>query len=119
VTTEPPSPHSQFGSFQPQPHPRNDLGIAALVVGILALVFCWFPFAGIVFGVATVALAIAGRRRIKRGEADNRRTTMIGMVLGTVAFVVGGAVSVVVLLVFIDYQSCIDHARSRAEYGQC
>jgi Na+-driven multidrug efflux pump len=119
VTAEFPSPQSQFGSFQPRPHPRNELGIAALVVGILAVVFCWFPFAGIVFGVTTVALAIAGRKRIKRGEADNRRTTTIGIALGTAAFVIGGAISAVFLLVVIDHQNCIDHAKSRAEYGQC
>jgi hypothetical protein len=119
VSTEFPSPHSQFGSFQPKPHPRNELGIAALVVGILAVVFCWFPFAGIVFGVATVALAIAGRKRIRRGEADNRRTTTIGIALGTAAFVIGGAISAVFLLSVIDHQNCIDHARGRADYARC
>jgi hypothetical protein len=102
-----------------QPHPRNDLGIAALVVGIIAVAFCWVPFAGIVFGVTTVALAIGGRKRIKRGEADNRRTTTIGAALGTAALVVGGAISAVFLLSIIGHQSCIDHAHSRAEYGQC
>jgi hypothetical protein len=102
-----------------QPHPRNGLGIAALVVGILAVAFCWFPFAGIVFGVATVALAIGGRKRIKRGEADNGRTTTIGIALGTAAFVIGVPISAVFLLYIIDHQNCIDHAHSRAEYGQC
>jgi hypothetical protein len=102
-----------------QPHPRNELGIAALVVGILAVVFCWFPFAGIVFGVATVALAIAGRKRIKRGEADNSRTTIASLVLGVAAIIIGGVISAVLLFGLIGHQDCIDHAHSRAEYGQC
>jgi hypothetical protein len=116
---ESPPPQPQFGSFQPKPHPRNELGIAALVVGILAVMFCWFPFAGMVFGAATVALAIGGRKRVKRGEADNRRTTTIGIALGTAAFVVGATISAVFLFMVIADQNCIDHARNRAEYGQC
>jgi heme A synthase len=119
VTTESPSPHPQYGSNLPKAHPRNDLGIAALVVGILAVAFCWFPFAGVVFGLAAVLMAVAGRRRIKRGQANNRGTTVAGLALGLVAIIVSGAISTFLLFMIISYENCIDHAGSRAEYGQC
>lgn len=119
LTAESPSPHRRDGSTLPMTHPRNDLGVAALVIGIVAVAFCWFPFAGVVFGLAAVLIAVAGRRRINRGQADNRRTTVVSLALGIVAIILGGVISTFLLFMLIGHESCINHASSRAQYGQC
>jgi len=119
VTTQSPSPRPQHGFTPPRPHPRNELGIAALVVGILAMVLCWVPLAGFVLGLTTVMIGVAGRRRIKRDTADNKGATITGIVLGIAATVVGGVITAGVLYLIIDYQTCIANAPDREAYAQC
>ena len=69
--------------------PRTDgLGIAALIVAILGLVFCWSVVRGIVLGVVAVILGFVGRGRVKSGEASNGGVALAGIVLGALAVVV-------------------------------
>jgi ABC-type phosphate transport system permease subunit len=68
--------------------PRNELGVAALLVGMVALISCWL-MVGIPFGVAAIITGDMARARVKRGEANNPRTALTGMVLGSVAIVAG------------------------------
>jgi hypothetical protein len=67
---------------------RNGLGIAALVLGILALITS-VSLAGLLFGSFAVVLGIPALDAVRRGEATNRRTTIAGVVLGVVAIVIG------------------------------
>jgi hypothetical protein len=57
--------------------------------------------------------------RIKRGEADNKGSTIVGIALGVLAIIVGGAISLFIAYLFLQYQSCIDHAQGRAELAKC
>jgi Na+(H+)/acetate symporter ActP len=68
--------------------PRNQFGIASLVLGLIALATCWLLI-GLFVGIAAVITGDIGRGRVKRGEADNPRTAMAGVVLGAVAIVAG------------------------------
>jgi hypothetical protein len=63
---------------------RNGLGIAALVVGLLALLTSITLVGGIVLGIVAIVLGVLGRGRAKRGEADNGGTAVAGLVLGVV-----------------------------------
>ncbi|MFF7204799.1 DUF4352 domain-containing protein [Streptomyces sp. NPDC008141] len=77
--------------YTPAPAPaRNGLGTAALVLGIIGTVSGLIPFffwlAGIL-GLIALILGLAGRGRVKRGEAGNKGVTTTGAVLGLVAMI--------------------------------
>jgi hypothetical protein len=68
--------------------PRNEVGVASLLVGLVALGTCWLLI-GVPFGIAAVITGDVGRRRVQRGEADNPRIALAGMVLGAVSIAAG------------------------------
>ena len=74
---------------------RNGLGVAALVLGVLAVLTCWTVVIGFVLGVLAIIFGVVGRGRAKRGEADNRGIATAGLVLG----IVGIVLSVVIGLI--------------------
>ncbi|MFD3612635.1 DUF4190 domain-containing protein [Streptomyces atroolivaceus] len=78
-----------YGGQQPWgPAPANGLGIAAMVLGIIAAVgFCMWGF-GIVLGVLALIFGIIGRGRAKRGEATNGGMALAGIILGSVSIVI-------------------------------
>ena len=53
------------------PAPRNGMGTAALVLGIVGLVLA-LPIIGLLPGIVAIVLGIIGVRRANRGEATNR-----------------------------------------------
>jgi hypothetical protein len=68
--------------------PQNQFGVASLILGIVGLITCW-ALIGTFFGIAAVVTGDIARGRVKRGEANNPRTALAGMVLGAVAIVAG------------------------------
>ncbi len=68
--------------------PRNELGVASLILGVVGLFTCWL-LVGVPFGVAAVVTGDVARRRVQRGAANNPRAAMAGIVLGAVAIVAG------------------------------
>lgn len=83
---------------QPE-QPRNEMGVASLLVGLVALVTCWLLI-GVPFGIAAVITGDLARRRVQRGEANNPRMALAGMVLGVVSIAAG--------LVAIGYYARLD-----------
>lgn len=74
------------------PTPRNGLGIAALVLGLVAVPFLISGLTApisIVLGLIAVPLALVGLGRVRRREATNRGVTIAGVVLGLAAVVLG------------------------------
>ena len=75
-----------------QPYPdqpsteRRPLGsgmaITALVLGILAVVFCWTVIGGVLFGLVAIVLGFVASRRARRGVAAGRGLAIAGIVLG-------------------------------------
>jgi hypothetical protein len=114
----PPPPPQPYAGFAPPPTgPKNGLGIAALIVAIVGLVFCWTVFGGIILGLVAAVIGFVARGRVKRGEATNGGVAVAGIVLGILAIVLG--------LVFIpiwygvfdevggtDYVDCLSKAGS-------
>jgi hypothetical protein len=72
---------------EPEP-PRNQFGVASLVLGVVGLLTCW-ALIGTFFGIAAFVTGDIARGRVKRGEANNPRTALAGMVLGVLAIVAG------------------------------
>lgn len=105
--TDPPpgSPQATVGygapgtGYRGQHQPSNGLGIAALVVGIAALVLSWFPFLGLVLGIVALVLGIVGLRKASRLQARNEGQAIAGVVMGSIATLIGMAVAVAIPLV--------------------
>lgn len=96
----PPAPPQNFNPYragmspEPEPwqEPRNGLGVAALITGIigslLGLIPILFPFA-IIGGVAGLGMALFHRGRIKRERASNYKTNRVAICAGIVALALG------------------------------
>ena len=108
----PPTPMG-YGDYPLQT--RNGLGIAALIVAIIALVSSFSIVGGIVLGLVAVVLGFLGRARAKRGEADNGGVALAGIVLGVVAVIAGLSFIAVWVGLFRqvganDYFDCLQQA---------
>jgi Domain of unknown function (DUF4190) len=111
----PPQPYGAYPPVPVAPPKKDGLGISALIVAILGLLFSWSVVGGVVLGVVAVILGFVGRGRVKAGEASNGGVALAGIILG--------ALAVVVSLVFIaiwygafsdiggsDYLDCVSKA---------
>ena len=104
--------------------PRNGFGIAAIVLGVLALLTSLF-FGGLVFGIPAIVFGALGLRRAKRREATNGGVSIAGLVLGVISLLVTGAVIAFGVSLLKseegkDYQDCLrDAAGDRAAIEQC
>jgi hypothetical protein len=90
------------------------MGIAALVVGIAALLFSilFFPL-GLLLGVVGIALAIAARRRAQRGQATNGGLAIAGLVLSVLALLISIAILFFFANVFNKTKDCADEPKSQ------
>lgn len=100
--------------------PKNGLGIASLVVAIIALLSV---FGGIVLGVVAVILGFLGWGRAKRGEANNGGIAVAGIVLGVLSII--EAIVMIWLAVWgfnevggTDYIDCVSRAGNDQEAVQ-
>jgi hypothetical protein len=135
-------PHQQGSYPQSTPHPyaeypappagpKNGLGIAALVIAIIALVFFWSVAGGVTLGLLAVIFGFIGRGRIKRGEATNGGVVVAGIVLGFLAIIASLAVlaftwdryNVYIGRIFgsgdSEYFHCLSNAHNNDDAGQC
>ncbi len=70
---------------------RNGLGTAALVLGILAVIFSFIPLVGVIawpLGIIGLVLAFVGISRANRGHATNRGVAIGGLATSGVALVI-------------------------------
>jgi len=95
----------------PPAGPRNGMGIAALILGVVAMLATWSVFGGLIFGVAAAILGVLAYRRVRNHEADNGAVALSGLVLGVLA--------VVVSLVFIPIWAGIADQIGYSEYTRC
>ena len=113
----PPPPQPYYGFTPPPIGPRNGLGIAALVIAIIGLVFCWTVVGGVVLGLSAVIIGFVARGRVKRGEATNGGVAVAGIVLGFLAIIVSLVFIPIWIGVFdkvggTDYVDCLSKAGS-------
>jgi hypothetical protein len=73
--------------------PRNGAGVAALTIGMVALVlvltFLLFPVGGLL-GIVAMLLGVAGIGRVARWRAFNRGQAVAGLLLGALALLLAG-----------------------------
>lgn len=93
-------PYAAPGYGSPYPMgvaPRNGMGTAALVLGIIAVVLSVTVWGGVILGILAIIFGSVGMGRARRGEATNRGSAMAGLILGIVA------IALLVLLVIVGF----------------
>jgi len=111
----PPPPYANQGYGPYTPAPRNGLGTAALILGIVGLLTSWSVVGGLLFGLGAVVCGILGRGRVKEGLADNAVVAGAGIALGALATVLAVVFVFVVIgfyrqVGFSDYTDCMTRA---------
>jgi uncharacterized membrane protein len=109
--------------------PRNGLGTAALVLGIIGLLVGWVPIIGtaigIILGIIAIVLGVVGRGRAKRGEASNGGVALGGLILGIFAIVIAIVAFVLLYLLYKEargpeFLDCVNKAGAdTAAQQQC
>ena len=87
------------------------MGIAALIIAIVALLSVWTIIGGIILGVVALILGFVGRGRVNRREATNGGVAIAGIVLG--------ALAIVISLVFIPIWLSVFNAVGGRDYVDC
>lgn len=134
---QPPAGHEQYpaglgpgygqgpGYGAPPTQPRNGFGIAALVLGLLAVVLSWTIIGGGVFGILALIFGLLGRARAKRGEATNGGLSVAGVILGLIGLLIAigliaFGVSVINSPAGRSYQQCVQQSDGDpAKIQQC
>lgn len=86
-----PQPPAGWGPA-PVAAPRNGLGIAALCLGIIGILFGMVPFTGFIafaLGAVGLILGLVGLGRARRKVASNLKTAVSGAVLSAIAIALG------------------------------
>ncbi|MCF4136853.1 DUF4190 domain-containing protein [Streptomyces sp. Tue 6430] len=122
------TPSPSYGQPTPPygtpPERRNGFGIAALVLGIVAVVLFWTVFGGILLGLLAVVFGVLGHRRARRGVATNGVMAIVGAVTGALGLIgssviLAAGVSMLNSDEFKNYSDCVEHAGTQAEREQC
>jgi hypothetical protein len=108
---------------------RNGLGVAALVIGVLALVLAvLFIFAplGAILGLIAVGLGIGGLVRANSGVASNRGQAVAGLITGAFGLVIAIVFMVTIgtflarhSLDFRTFGRCMDQAVGVEAHDSC
>ena len=114
----PPQVPQQFQPpHQPQPLAQkgNGLAVAALVLGIIALVFCWIPFLNvlsIILGLIGLGLGVPELVGALRGRRSGKGMAITGVILSVVAIIVAIAISAAATVAVDDALSGTDVSTS-------
>jgi hypothetical protein len=126
-----PSPYGyptppNYSGYPPSPaEPKNGLGIASLVLAIIALLSVWTVFVAVVLGPAAMIVGFIGRARVRQGIANNGGVAIAGIALGALAIIVGLAFIPIYTVVWKDvgggtYIDCIQKANNdRLQEQRC
>lgn len=84
------TPASPYPQPPPVSIPKNGMGTAALVLGIIGVLLAWIPFVGFlgfILGILAMVLGGIGIFKAHKGTATNTVVSYVGTGLGLVAFV--------------------------------
>lgn len=113
--TAPPPPPASRSDYRTT-EPRNGVGVAALVFGVVSLVLAvlvfFSPFS-FVLGLIAIILGIIGMSRASKGVATNRGQAAAGLITGVLSILIAIAVGISLVAFFTNHQSDI------REFGNC
>ncbi|MBA3524421.1 MAG: DUF4190 domain-containing protein [Geodermatophilaceae bacterium] len=136
-----PAPHAGYGPLPPAPgystpgfsdpgqppvgyppagapagKPRNGLGTASLVLGILAIPAGLFAaFVGIIFGVLAIIFGVVTLSRVRKRTATNRGMAIAGIITGLIGAIIGTVFTVIAVRVAAE---CLDELGAGATQSQ-
>lgn len=126
MTQYPGQPYGAPPSGGGAPQSRSKaMAVAALVLGILAVLLSWTIIGGILLGLIAVVLGIVAAGRAKRGAAGGRGMAIAGAVLGLLGAVLAGVLVAVGVSLFNsdsarELQDCLERAGDdQAAVEQC
>ncbi|MGW0548679.1 DUF4190 domain-containing protein [Streptomyces altiplanensis] len=102
----------------------NGLAIAALVLGVVAILLFWTVFGGILLGLLAVIFGIIGARKARGSRAPHGKMAIIGAVLGALGLIA----SVVIIAIgasvlnseeFKNFDDCVQQAGTQSEREAC
>lgn len=97
--------------------PQNNMGTAAMVLGILSCcLFCFYGIVSLVLGVVAVILGIKGKQRADRGEATNRGQAQAGLITGIIGTVLGIA-TIALLIIGVAFAVKHEHDNDTTDSG--
>ena len=76
-------------------HPKKNLATASMVLGIVALVFCWFWYLSIPCGIIGLVLGIVAQKAGKIGMAT------AGIITSIIAIVIA-VVIIIIAVIFVS-----------------
>jgi hypothetical protein len=118
-----PIPHYRQDAphYLPYPYvqPRNGLGTAALVLGIIGAVVFLVPFLAWILGVLSLIFGCIGMSRVNRNIATNGGAAVAGIVLGVVSLVLGTVAFAAYYESADSYSDCVDRADTYRELSYC
>ena len=120
-----PAPPPYAASPIPSPTARRGgLAVAALVLGILAVLTSPSIVGGLLFGIVAAILGFVAVGKANRGEAGRRGMAWVGVILGAVGIVLAGLVTAFVVWVWGaadvgEYLDCVNAAPNRAAEQIC
>ena len=111
---------NQYGA---SPRPAGTgLGIASLVLGIVALLTCWFVL-GIVPGLVGLVLGIVALRKLGRTPGASKALPIIGIVLSVLAILASILFLVLFGALFGEFgpamEACSQFSNDQAAFQQC
>jgi len=116
-------PGAPAGYDQGAPAKSNGLGIAALVIGILAILGAFVgAIPGILLGLLAIVLGVLGLRRVKARRADNKGMALAGLITGIIGLVLGAIFLAAAIWFATNAEDCItdlDRTGDQAQYQQC
>lgn len=121
----PPQGGGYQGGYQEQPKKGKGLAIAALVLGVLALLSSLTIVGGIVLGLIGLVLGFIASGKAKRGQADGRGMAIFGIVLSVLGIIisvllVAGALSFLNSETGQNLRDCLEQAgNDQAAIEQC
>jgi len=106
VYTQTAYPQNAYAPLTPEQRSARNMGIAGMVLGIVALVFCWFFFLSLPCGIVGLVLSIIA---IKKGE---KGMAIAGLVCSALALLV----CVIIILFTVVLVSSVSHGILNSVY---
>lgn len=83
------------------PQKSNGMATAALVLGIVSIVFCWVVWLGAIAGILAIVLAIVAKNKIKQDpNMGGKGAANGGLITGIIGLIITVIIIILVALVF-------------------
>jgi hypothetical protein len=117
---------SQPGGGQPATTGTNGIAIAAMVIGIIALLISWIPILGALAGILALVLGFVGRSKARREPATGGNGPAItGIVTGILATLISIVATIAIFAFgstflgsFETYEECLEQGGTEEECEQ-